>query len=69
MLRKDKKEKSSFLTMASNGGVSDEYYINEIIGIDELTYEDYVNDGITTSHLRTDEHQLSFFDEEDKWTT
>ena len=30
--RKDKKEKSSFLTMASNGGVSDEYYINETRG-------------------------------------
>jgi|TARA_R110000823_G_scaffold272964_1_gene392103 hypothetical protein len=52
MLRKDKKEKSSFLTMASNGGVSDEYYINEIIGIEELP---------ATEWLRTDKHQLELF--------
>ena len=63
------KSKTSFLTMGSYGGLDDEYYINEIIGIEELTYEDYVDDGVTTPHLRTDEHQLSFFDEEDKWTT
>jgi nucleoside phosphorylase len=36
------KSKTSFLTSGSNGGIDDEYYINEIIGIDELTYEDYV---------------------------
>jgi hypothetical protein len=60
------KSKTSFLTSGSNGGIDDEYYINEIIGIEELTYEDYVGDGVTTPHLRTDEHQLSFFDEEDK---
>ena len=33
---------TSFLTAGSNGGVDDEYYINEIIGIDELTYSDYI---------------------------
>ena len=42
--RKDKKEKSSFLTMASNGGVSNEYYINEIIGIEELPYSEWAKD-------------------------
>ena len=36
------KSKTSFLTSGSNGGIDDEYYINEIIGIEELTYEDYV---------------------------
>ena len=36
------KSKTSFLTSGSNGGIDDEYYINEIIGIKELTYEDYV---------------------------
>ena len=33
---------TSFLTAGSNGGIDDEYYINEIIGIDELTYSDYI---------------------------
>ena len=30
--------------MASNGGVSDEYYINEIIGIEELPYSEWAKD-------------------------
>jgi hypothetical protein len=55
------KSKTSFLTSGSNGGVSDEYYINEIIGLDELMYEDYVDDGVTTPHLRTNKHQLELF--------
>ena len=33
--------KTSFLTAGSNGGVDDEYYIDEIIGIPELTYSDW----------------------------
>ena len=32
---------TSFLTAGSNGGVDDEYYINEIIGIEEFTYSDF----------------------------
>ena len=36
------KSKTSFLTMGSYGGIDDEYYINEIIGIEELTYSDYM---------------------------
>tara|TARA_R110000824_G_scaffold104980_1_gene248717 strand:- start:436 stop:621 length:186 start_codon:yes stop_codon:yes gene_type:complete len=34
--------KTSFLTAGSNGGVDDEYYIDEIIGIPELTYSEYI---------------------------
>tara|TARA_R110000824_G_scaffold300728_1_gene488733 strand:- start:2132 stop:2326 length:195 start_codon:yes stop_codon:yes gene_type:complete len=51
--------KSSFLTIGSNGGVTDEYYIDEIIGIAELPYSEW---------LRTDKHQLELFpkDVEDK---
>jgi|TARA_R110000824_G_scaffold128046_2_gene288773 hypothetical protein len=37
------RNKTSFLTAGSNGGIDDEYYIDEIIGIDELTYSDYHN--------------------------
>ena len=42
---------TSFLTSGSNGGLDDEYYINEIIGIEDFTYSDW---------LRTDQHQLEF---------
>ena len=37
------RNKTSFLTAGSNGGIDDEYYIDAIIGIDELTYSDYHN--------------------------
>jgi len=40
------RNKTSFLTAGSNGGIDDEYYINEIIGINELTYGDYVKEPI-----------------------
>ena len=45
------KSKTSFLTEDSYGGIDDEYYINEIIGIEELPYSEW---------LRTDKHQLEF---------
>ena len=36
------RNKTSFLTAGSNGGIDDEYYIDEIIGIPELTYSEYI---------------------------
>ena len=48
------KSKTSFLTEASNGGIDDEYYINEIIGIDELTYSDYIK------KTKKEQHKLEF---------
>ena len=35
------RNKTSFLTAGSNGGIDDEYYVDEIIGIDDFTYSDY----------------------------
>ena len=46
------RNKTSFLTAGSNGGIDDEYYIDEIIGIAELPYSEW---------LRTDKHQLELF--------
>ena len=51
--------KTSFLTSGSNGGIDDEYYINEIIGIDELTYEDYVK------KPKKEQQQLEFDSDKD----
>ncbi|MHA2182452.1 MAG: hypothetical protein ACXAAH_13615 [Promethearchaeota archaeon] len=39
-----KKKSTSFLTAGSNGGIDDEYYIDEIIGIEQLSYKDYVEE-------------------------
>ena len=48
------KSKTSFLTEDSNGGIDDEYYINEIIGIDELKYSDYIK------KTKKEQRQLEF---------
>ena len=53
------RSKTSFLTSGSNGGIDDEYYINEIIGIDELTYEDYVK------KPKKEQQQLEFDSDKD----
>jgi len=46
-------------------GLDDEYYINEIIGIEELPYEEFIKDKeVKKPSLRTDQHQMEFnFDE------
>ena len=48
------KSKTSFLTEDSYGGIDDEYYINEIIGIDELKYSDYIK------KTKKEQRQLEF---------
>ena len=53
------RSKTSFLTSGSNGGIDDEYYVNEIIGIDELTYEDYVK------KPKKEQQQLEFDSDKD----
>ena len=36
---------TNMFTHGSHGGIDDEYYINEIIGIDELPYEEFIKEG------------------------
>jgi len=42
-MSKDKEKKTNNM-FGFDEGVDDEYVINEIIGIDEFTYEDFVKD-------------------------
>ena len=35
---------TNMFTHGSHGGIDDEYYINEIIGLDDFTYEDWIGD-------------------------
>ena len=39
--KKEKTKKTNYFTAGSHGGIDDEYYINEIIGIDECNYDDF----------------------------
>ena len=61
---KPKRPKDTFL-FSGDEGVTDEYYINEIIGIEELPYEEFIKDKeVKKPSLRTDQHQMEFnFDE------
>ena len=33
---------TNMFTHGSHGGIDDEYYINEIIGLDDFTYDDWI---------------------------
>ena len=35
---------TNMFTHGSHGGIDDEYYINEIIGLDDFTYDDWIGD-------------------------
>ena len=35
---------TNMFTHGSHGGIDDEYYINEIIGLDDFTYSDWIGD-------------------------
>ena len=35
---------TNLFTHGSHGGIDDEYYINEIIGIEDFTYDDWIGD-------------------------
>jgi len=35
---------TNMFTHGSHGGIDDEYYINEIIGIEDFTYDDWIGD-------------------------
>ena len=35
---------TNMFTHGSHGGIDDEYYINELMGLDDFTYEDWIGD-------------------------
>tara|TARA_B100000315_G_scaffold141448_1_gene130500 strand:+ start:467 stop:658 length:192 start_codon:yes stop_codon:yes gene_type:complete len=63
-MSKDKKNKTNNM-FGFDEGVDDDFFINEIIGIDELPYEEFIKDKEAKKpSLRTDQHQMEFnFDE------
>ena len=50
---------TNMFTHGSGGGIDDEYYINEIIGIDDFTYEDFIKK--PEPRLQRTEAQKNFF--------
>jgi|TARA_B100000315_G_C14539039_1_gene569926 hypothetical protein len=40
--KKPKRPDTTLFSKGSHGGIDDRYYIDEIIGIEELTYDDWI---------------------------
>jgi len=45
-MTKEKTKITNMYSHASHGGIDDEYYINELIGLDDFTYNDWIGIGI-----------------------
>ena len=45
----------------SGGGIDDEYYINEIIGIDDFTYSDWIGDKRLNEKQREEKKKDEYF--------
>ena len=41
-MTKEKTKITNMYSHASHGGIDDEYYINELIGLDDFTYDDWI---------------------------
>ena len=47
----------------SGGGIDDEYYINEIIGLDDFTYDDWIGDKRLNEQQREEIARKYFYKE------
>ena len=45
----------------SGGGIDDEYYINEIIGLDDFTYSDWIGDKRLNKKQREEKRKDEYF--------
>ena len=45
----------------SHGGIDDEYYINEIIGLDDFTYSDWIGDKRLKEKQREEKKKDEYF--------
>ena len=45
----------------SGGGIDDEYYINEIIGLDDFTYSDWIGDKRLGEQQREEKKKDEYF--------
>ena len=48
-------------THGSHGGIDDEYYINELMGLDDFTYEDWIGDKRLGEQQREEKKKDEYF--------
>ena len=52
---------TNMFTHGSHGGIDDEYYINEIIGLDDFTYSDWIGDKRLGEKQREEKKKDEYF--------
>ena len=52
---------TNMFTHGSHGGIDDEYYINEIIGLDDFTYSDWIGDKRLKEKQREEKKKDEYF--------
>ena len=57
----DEIKPTNMFTHGSHGGIDDEYYINEIIGLDDFTYSDWIGDKRLKEKQREEKKKDEYF--------
>ena len=57
----DEIKPTNMYSRGSHGGIDDEYYINEIIGLDDFTYDDWIGDKRLKEKQREDKKKDEYF--------
>ena len=67
-MTKEKTKITNMYSHASHGGIDDEYYINELIGLDDFTYNDWIGIGGDKRKEKKKE-QLKQYNKYKNWIT
>ena len=59
----DEIKPTNMYSRGSHGGIDDEYYINEIIGLDDFTYDDWIGDKRLNEQQREEIARKYFYKE------
>ena len=57
----DETKPTNMYSRGSHGGIDDEYYINEIIGLDDFTYDDWIGDKRLNKKQREEKRKDEYF--------
>jgi len=57
----DEIKPTNMYSRGSHGGIDDEYYINEIIGLDDFTYDDWIGDKRLNKKQREEKRKDEYF--------
>ena len=52
---------TNMYSRGSHGGIDDEYYINELIGLDDFTYDDWIGDKRKGEQQREEKKKDEYF--------